>query len=206
MSSWIWKASPTAFAYCSSAGTSVSHLMPPRIAPVVTAASSRAPVLCRWIQRISFSVAGLFSYSMSASSPAAMPLKPTASASILSTSMIRSPGTTTLPDCGVPRATTAKASLRSESPARMATFSSYFTWHAAHPRRIASLSRAGRSSWIRDIVWIISRAMAVGIATSRVSSSGSRPGARSRPARFLAIAQAAMHMIGRKRFPPARRL
>jgi hypothetical protein len=46
----------------------------------------------------------------------------------------------------------------------------------------------GRSSWMSDMVWIISRPTAVGLATSMEPPN---------------ISQAAKHSIGRTRFPPA---
>ncbi|KAK9165599.1 hypothetical protein Scep_000790 [Stephania cephalantha] len=48
----------------------------------------------------------------------------------------------------------------------------------------------GRSSWIRDMVWIISTAQAAGMAEASSPPTSS---------------QAAMQRAGRTRFPPARR-
>ena len=52
----------------------------------------------------------------------------------------------------------------------------------------SSLSMEGRSSWMRDMVWIISREQAVGMACSMVPPISS---------------QAARHSAGRTRLPPA---
>jgi hypothetical protein len=59
------------------------------------------------------------------------------------------------------------------------------------PRRRSSLSMAGRSSWIRLYVWIISTAQASAISASSAPPTAS-PAARTR--------------MGRMRLPPAKRL
>ena len=47
-------------------------------------------------------------------------------------------------------ASSAKAWVNSASPARMAVASSNFLWVAGLPRRMSSLSIAGRSSWASE--------------------------------------------------------
>jgi len=76
----------------------------------------------------------------------------------------------------------------SASPARIATSSPKTLWLVGTPRRIASLSMAGRSSCTSDAVCAISMATAAGIATSAEPPNASH---------------AARHNIGRTRFPPA---
>ena len=61
-------------------------------------------------------------------------------------------------------------------------------WQVGFPRRKSSLSIAGRSSWISDMVWIISIATALGIACSTVPPTSSH---------------AARHSTGRTLLPPA---
>jgi len=72
----------------------------------------------------------------------------------------------------------------------MAMSSPKTTWLVGMPRRSESSSMAGRSSCTRDMVWIISMATAVAMAISSVPPN---------------ISHAAMHMMGRMRFPPAMR-
>src|SRR5262245_32263728 len=71
----------------------------------------------------------------------------------------------------------------------MAIASPKTTWQVGTPRRSASLSSAGRSSWMSEYVWIISRPHA-----------GSSAGSHSPPA----ASAAARHRIGRRRLPPAK--
>ncbi|WVZ11578.1 hypothetical protein V8G54_016108 [Vigna mungo] len=60
----------------------------------------------------------------------------------------------------------SKANASSASPARTATSSPNTLWLVGLPRRRSSLSMQGRSSWMRDMVWIISRAQAAGMAVA----------------------------------------
>ena len=64
------------------------------------------------------------------------------------------------------------------------------TWLVGFPLLKSSLSILGKSSWIKLIVWIISKAAAVGMAASLLPPN---------------ISQAARHKTGRTRFPPAMR-
>ena len=84
-----------------------------------------------------------------------------------------------------------KASVSRASPARMAVASSKALWQEGRPRRRSSSSIAGRSSWMREYVWIISSEAAKGITASAL-----------RPNR----AAVDRHSTGRRRLPPARRL
>ena len=61
-------------------------------------------------------------------------------------------------------------------------------WLVGRPRRRSSLSMAGRSSWISDMVCTISKATAVGMADSTDPPAN---------------AQAARQRMGRNRLPPA---
>eukprot|EP00955_Chlamydomonas_euryale_P024771 260907-Chlamydomonas_euryale.AAC.1 len=61
-------------------------------------------------------------------------------------------------------------------------------WLVGRPRRKSSLSMDGRSSCINDMVWTISIAHAVGIATCRSPPT---------------MSHAARHSAGRTRLPPA---
>src|SRR5262249_3730200 len=72
----------------------------------------------------------------------------------------------------------------------MAIASPNTTWQVGTRRRRSSLSSAGRSSWMREYVWIISRPQA-----------GARAGPDSPPI----VSAAARQRIGRSRLPPAKR-
>src|SRR3990172_11462478 len=83
---------------------------------------------------------------------------------------------------------TLKASVSRASPARMATASPNTLWFVGIPLLRSSLSMAGRSSWISEYVWIISRAHATGIPSSILPPAAS---------------QDAMQRTGLILFPPA---
>ncbi|GMP32526.1 hypothetical protein CsSME_00006236 [Camellia sinensis var. sinensis] len=87
-------------------------------------------------------------------------------------------------------ATCSNARERRASPARTAVSSPKTLWLVGLPRRRSSLSMHGKSSWMSDMVWIISTAQAIGTA------SDSSPPTSSHEAR---------QRIGRTRLPPARR-
>mmetsp|Transcript_85787 Transcript_85787/g.223583 ORF Transcript_85787/g.223583 Transcript_85787/m.223583 type:complete len:235 (+) Transcript_85787:3-707(+) len=142
MSSATWKAKPTPRAYFAQAAIS-SSVAPASTAPPTTAISSKAAVLCSWIHCSSSIVAVCFaSHSRSMTCPPARPTGPTDSPNRRSTSNTRSAGT----DLGVALATCVNDSDSKASPARTATSSPYTLWLVGIPRRISSLSRAGRSS------------------------------------------------------------
>jgi len=77
------------------------------------------------------------------------------------------------------------------SPARMAVASPNFAWHVGRPLLMSSLSKAGRSSWMRLKVWIISIARPAG------NVSGAFP---------PRLSHAIMASTGRILFPPDLRL
>mmetsp|Transcript_18638 Transcript_18638/g.56304 ORF Transcript_18638/g.56304 Transcript_18638/m.56304 type:complete len:229 (+) Transcript_18638:1430-2116(+) len=155
------------------------------MAPLTTDASSSAAVLCRWmycnVDRPTLSAWP--SDLMSTTWPATRPSEPTAFPVSTITLSTRA-GSTPF----VSRAMYSKDRLSSASPARMAMSSPYFLWLVGTPRRKSSLSMLGRSSWMSDMVWIISMAQAAGMAHSTVPPTSSA---------------AARHSAGRTRLPPA---
>mmetsp|Transcript_15015 Transcript_15015/g.32260 ORF Transcript_15015/g.32260 Transcript_15015/m.32260 type:complete len:202 (-) Transcript_15015:327-932(-) len=186
MSSITWNASPMFCEYRVSRSTS-SSVAPPRRAPETTAASRRAAVLWAWmycsVSRVASSWAP--SISMSTICPPTRPSDPTHFATYATT---RSTTFGSTLSRGVAMAMYSKARVRRPSPARMAHCSPYTLWLVGLPRRKSSLSMQGRSSCISDMVWIISSAHAVGMATEESSVN---------------ISHAAMHRAGRMRLPPA---
>nr|GME09816.1 hypothetical protein Iba_scaffold9147CG0040 [Ipomoea batatas] len=82
----------------------------------------------------------------------------------------------------------SKAKERSASPASNATSSPKTLWLVGLPRRRSSLSIQGKSSWMSDMVWIISTAQAAAMASVCSPPTSS---------------QAAIHSMGLTLFPPA---
>mmetsp|Transcript_9077 Transcript_9077/g.15595 ORF Transcript_9077/g.15595 Transcript_9077/m.15595 type:complete len:244 (+) Transcript_9077:826-1557(+) len=191
MSSITWKARPMSCAYRVRRAMSSSSA-PPRRAPHTTAASSSAAVLCAWMYCKVSRLAGVPprltpSISISTICPPTSPSDPTHFATYATTrSTIR--GSTL--SSGVAMAMYSNARVKSPSPARIAHCSPYTLWLVGLPRRKSSLSMQGRSSCMRLIVWIISSAHAVGMATLESSVN---------------ISHAAMQSAGRMRLPPASR-
>mmetsp|Transcript_12700 Transcript_12700/g.39236 ORF Transcript_12700/g.39236 Transcript_12700/m.39236 type:complete len:221 (-) Transcript_12700:309-971(-) len=185
MSSATWNAMPMSLANVSHCLTS-RPFAPPSSAPVATDTSSNLAVLCVWIHVSSSSDTPCFaSHSRSMTWPPARPTAPTASPSRRTHSTMVTGGTSTAVE---PAQQCSNDVERSASPARIATSSPKTTWFVGEPRRMSSSSIAGRSSWISDMVWIISIATAVGIACASVPPN---------------ISHAAMHITGRTRLPPA---
>ncbi len=92
------------------------------------------------------------------------------------------------------------------SPARTAVASSNALWQVGRPRRRSSSSMLGRSSWIREYVWTISRAQAAGIAASRSAPQGlGRHQGQNRPEPLAAAKQAVPHRLGQPRRAGGRR-
>mmetsp|Transcript_25720 Transcript_25720/g.53463 ORF Transcript_25720/g.53463 Transcript_25720/m.53463 type:complete len:237 (+) Transcript_25720:48-758(+) len=165
MSSATWKARPMLSAKASRLSTCPSSA-PPSIAPAATDTLSSAAVLCLWIHLRSSRVtadAGLPSHSRSRACPPARPTLPTLAPSRPTTSRRRRCGS--FPGifaASVYLTTYSKAVERRLSPARIATSSPYTLWQVGIPRRRSSSSMDGRSSCMRDMVWIISTARAEG--------------------------------------------
>mmetsp|Transcript_8772 Transcript_8772/g.30122 ORF Transcript_8772/g.30122 Transcript_8772/m.30122 type:complete len:327 (+) Transcript_8772:419-1399(+) len=98
----------------------------------------------------------------------------------------------------------SKASARRASPANIAMSSPYTLWQVGLPLLKSSLSRQGRSSWMRDMVWIISRAQAVGMhfLSRKLLFSTSTSSSASPAVTSCTSSKAARHSAGRMRFPP----
>src|ERR687894_85543 len=119
---------------------------------------------------------------MSMTCPPTIPLTPVESASSRTTSRTRSQ----LPSwCTVMR---VSASPKKASPASIAIASPNFLWAVGLPRLKSSSSIAGRSSWIKEYVWMSSMAAAEGNTSSGCTSN---------------THATSMHSVGRTRLPPA---
>lgn len=87
-----------------------------------------------------------------------------------------------------------KASVSRASPARMAVASSKALWQEGRPRRRSSSSIAGRSSWMREYVWIISSEAAKGITASALRpNQGGGGQAQHRTEALAAREEAVIH-------------
>src|SRR5512139_2631050 len=183
MSSVTWNRSPSRVPKAPSADTRAAS-PPPRIPPIRAQEAIRAAVFRCWISSTSGGGETPGEASMSSCWPPTMPPAPAARARSAMARTARAGRADARGDSAITR----NASVSNPSPARMAVASPYALWQVGFPRRKASSSIAGRSSWIREYVWTYSTAHANG------SRSPSLP-----PTAF----PAARRRTGRTRFPPA---